>query len=83
MSFRKDVSKNVSKVYSEKSIWFYDGFSGGVGYSRSITYGRLRQRQEIVRSLTIAQLESLGDALLDFNGMADLEVWFTANLSPN
>jgi predicted transposase YdaD len=40
-------------------------------------------RQELVRSLTIAQLESLGDALLDFNGMADLEVWFEANLSPN
>jgi predicted transposase YdaD len=40
-------------------------------------------RQELVRSLTITQLESLGDALLDFNGMADLEVWFKANLSPN
>jgi predicted transposase YdaD len=40
-------------------------------------------RQELVRSLTIAQLESLGDALLDFNGMSDLEDWFTANLSPN
>jgi predicted transposase/invertase (TIGR01784 family) len=40
-------------------------------------------RQALVRSLTINQLESLGDALLDFNGMADLEVWFEANLSPN
>jgi predicted transposase YdaD len=39
--------------------------------------------QDLVRSLTITQLESLGDALLDFNGMADLEVWFKANLSPN
>jgi predicted transposase YdaD len=37
-------------------------------------------RQELVRSLTITQLESLGDALLDFNGMADLEVWFQTNL---
>jgi predicted transposase YdaD len=37
-------------------------------------------RQELVRSLTITQLESLGDALLDFNGIADLEVWFEANL---
>jgi predicted transposase/invertase (TIGR01784 family) len=37
-------------------------------------------RQDLVRSLTITQLESLGDALLDFNGMADLEVWFKANL---
>ncbi len=40
-------------------------------------------RQELVRSLTIAQLESLGDALLDFNEMADLEAWFAANLLPN
>jgi predicted transposase YdaD len=39
--------------------------------------------QDLVRSLSITQLESLGDALLDFNGMADLEVWFTSNLSPN
>jgi hypothetical protein len=39
--------------------------------------------RDLVRSLTITQLESLGDALLDFNGMADLEVWFKANLSPN
>jgi predicted transposase YdaD len=37
-------------------------------------------RQALVRSLTITQLESLGDALLDFNGIADLEVWFEANL---
>jgi Domain of unknown function (DUF4351) len=40
-------------------------------------------RQDLVRSLTITQLEALGDALLDFNGMADLEVWFKANLSPS
>jgi predicted transposase YdaD len=36
--------------------------------------------RDLVRSLTITQLESLGGALLDFNGMADLEVWFKANL---
>jgi hypothetical protein len=39
-----------------------------------------RQRQELVRFLTITQLESLGDALLDFNGMANLEVWFKTTL---
>ncbi len=68
---------------SPRVIWFYDSFSGGVGYCRSITYGRLCQQQDLVRSLTITQLESLGDALLDFNGIADLEVWFETNLSPN
>jgi Domain of unknown function (DUF4351) len=40
-------------------------------------------KHELVRSLTITQLESLGDARLAFNRMADLEVWFEANLSPN
>ena len=39
--------------------------------------------QDLVRSLTSPQLEALGDALLDFTGMTDLEVWFKANLSPN
>jgi PIN domain nuclease of toxin-antitoxin system len=38
---------------------------------------------QLVRSLTITQLEALGDALLDFSGMADLAVWFEANSSPN
>jgi dsRNA-specific ribonuclease len=28
-----------------------------------------------IRGLEIEQLESLGDALLDFTGMADLDVW--------
>jgi predicted transposase YdaD len=32
-------------------------------------------QQELIRSLPVAQLEALGDALLDFGGMADLEVW--------
>jgi predicted transposase YdaD len=35
----------------------------GVDYLRA----GFRQRQDLVRSLTITQLESLGDALLDFN----------------
>jgi predicted transposase YdaD len=29
-----------------------------------------------VRSLSIRQLESLGEALLDFKGISDLENWF-------
>jgi hypothetical protein len=74
------VSKNVSKVYSEKSL---AEPTGG-----NLVLRQLQRRcgvlsieyQDLVRSLTITQLESLGDALLDFNGMADLEVWFEANL---
>jgi predicted transposase YdaD len=36
-------------------------------------------KQDLVRSLPIAQLESLGEALLDFTGMADLEAWLAAS----
>jgi predicted transposase/invertase (TIGR01784 family) len=35
-------------------------------------------RQALVRSLPITQLELLGDALLDFTNMADLEIWLDA-----
>jgi predicted transposase YdaD len=34
-----------------------------------------------IRSLPIVQLENLGEALLDFTGMADLENWLKANLA--
>jgi hypothetical protein len=74
------VSKDLSKVYSEKSL-----AEPTVG---NLVLRQLQRRcgvleiddRDLVRSLTITQLESLGDALLDFNGMADLEVWFKANL---
>ncbi len=33
-----------------------------------------------IRSLPIVQLENLGDALLDFGGMADLVDWLKANV---
>jgi hypothetical protein len=32
-------------------------------------------QQEQVRSLSIGQLEALGDALLDFTGIAGLDAW--------
>ena len=32
-----------------------------------------------VNGLTIEQLESLGEDLLDFTSMADLEAWFSQN----
>ncbi len=36
-------------------------------------------RQELVRLLPVEQLEALGEALLDFTGMADLEAWLEAS----
>jgi predicted transposase YdaD len=38
------------------------------------------EQQTLIRSLPIAQLENLGDALLDFGGMADLVDWLKANV---
>jgi len=38
-------------------------------------------KQEEVRSLPIDVLESLGEALLDFRGIDDLEVWLLENVS--
>lgn len=37
--------------------------------------------QEKVRSLSVLQLESLGENLLDFQGIHDLENWFNTNLN--
>jgi Domain of unknown function (DUF4351) len=71
MSSRKDLSKDLSKdsgkVYREKSL---AEPTGG-----NLVLRRLERRcgllgvdrQALVRSLTITQLEFLGDALLDFN----------------
>jgi predicted transposase YdaD len=43
--------------------------------------GALSKVQEAqVRSLSSAKIEQLGDVLLDFEGMADLEVWLTENV---
>jgi hypothetical protein len=36
----------------------------------------VRQR---VETLSLEQLENLGEALLDFQGMADLDAWFNQN----
>ena len=33
------------------------------------------EQQELIKSLPVAQLEALGEALLDFSGMPALEVW--------
>jgi hypothetical protein len=37
------------------------------------------QLQERIQSLSTSKLEDLGEALLDFNSIADLEAWFGSN----
>jgi hypothetical protein len=34
------------------------------------------QLQERIQRLSVAELEDLGEALLDFSAVADLEAWF-------
>jgi len=42
--------------------------------------GKLTSSQiKKVRSLSLAQLDALGDALLDFKHLPDLENWFSSN----
>ena len=36
-----------------------------------------QQVRQQVESLSLEQLENLGEALLDFSGMSDLDAWFT------
>jgi predicted transposase YdaD len=84
----KEVNLSETQFYQDV---FQKGLEQGLQREVDLVLRRLERRcgvlgidlQELVRSLTIARLEALGDALLDFNGMADLEGWFTANLSPN
>jgi len=62
---------------------FQQGFQQGV---QSLILRLLTRRvgliPEVIRSrlntLSIQQLESLGEALLDFDAIADLELWFEA-----
>ena len=43
-------------------------------------YGELPSTvQEQIRSLRVPQLEALGEALLEFTGMADLELWLATH----
>ncbi len=37
-------------------------------------------KQEQVRSLSISDIENLAEALLDFQGIADLEIWLRENV---
>jgi len=42
--------------------------------------GTLSAEQEsVIRSLPLERLEALAEALLDFEGMADLNAWLSAN----
>ena len=37
------------------------------------------EQESVIRSLPLERLEALAEALLDFEGMADLHAWLVAN----
>jgi hypothetical protein len=37
------------------------------------------EQENVIRSLPLERLEALAEALLDFEGMADLNAWLAAN----
>ena len=37
------------------------------------------EQESVIRSLPLERLEALAEALLDFDGMADLKAWLAAN----
>jgi Domain of unknown function (DUF4351) len=54
---------------------------GGFDTATASACGELSIEQTTqIRSLPIWQLENLGEALLDFTGMADLELWLKAHV---
>ena len=38
------------------------------------------EQESLIRSLPLQRLEALAEALLDFEGMADLDAWLAANV---
>ena len=84
-----DITESIGKAFPEKSgefmetfidTWIQQGRAEGL---TSLTLRLLRRRlgevskelQEQVRILSAGQLEELGESLLDFSTLADLENW--------
>lgn len=69
--------------------WMQEGIEQGIAQGERSLILRLLNRQvgelpaslrSQIETLSITQLETLGDALLDFGSMADLEAWLAAQL---
>ncbi len=68
--------------------WMEQGIERGIERERSLILRLLSRKvgvlPDVARSrvdaLTITQLESLGEALLDFSNLSDLETWLAENV---
>jgi predicted transposase YdaD len=78
------ITLQQTRVYREiKEEGLLEGEQRGVQREKSLILRQLTRRvgelsQEVrsrIESLPLEQLENLGEALLDFQGMADLEAW--------
>jgi predicted transposase YdaD len=75
------ITLQQTRVYREIKE---EGRLEGVQREKSLILRQLTRRvgelpqqvRDRIESLPLEQLENLGEALLDFQGMADLEVWF-------
>ncbi|MBW4695291.1 MAG: DUF4351 domain-containing protein [Lyngbya sp. HA4199-MV5] len=67
--------------------WMEQGIEQGIERERSLILRQLTRKVGVlpeamclqVDSLPITQLESLGEALLDFSNLSDLEMWLAVN----
>jgi predicted transposase YdaD len=83
-----EEERRMPYITSVEEIGFERGIQQGGERERSLVLRQLTRRvstlpqpiQAQVEALPLEQLESLGEALLDFSSLSDLETWL-ANLS--
>ena len=78
----RELSHNSSEVHK---VYLPDTAEETVAAIKSAKAGQVKsfvnlQEQDKVRSLPITDIENLAEALLDFNGIADLEIWVRENI---
>jgi predicted transposase YdaD len=82
-----EEERKVTYVTNAERFGFERGIQEGLEQERSLILRQLSRRvgtlsSEIrsqVESLSLDQLESLGEALLDFSGSSDLELWLRSH----
>ncbi|MBC7972164.1 MAG: DUF4351 domain-containing protein [Verrucomicrobia bacterium] len=76
--------ENIMEIVTS---WMEQGIEQGIERERSLILRQLTRKvgtlpdavRSRVEALAITQLESLGEALLDFSSLSDLEVWLAEN----
>jgi predicted transposase YdaD len=82
-----EETQNMAYVTNASRFEYQRGLKEGEQLNQRLILRQLTRKigelpdalQSQIQTLSLAQLEALGEALLDFTGLADLEVWL-ANL---